>query len=114
MKAEYTMRIKSAIREGYVHSPIIADPMFRDAANFDFELSPDSPAIAAGFEAWDYSNAGTISGTTIGLSTAGGTTAYNANSAHVPMTPAKEQYGFFFKIYNAFYFFFKKLFGNIC
>lgn len=114
MKAEYSMSIKSAIREGYVHSPIIADPMFRDAANFDFELSPDSPAIAAGFEAWDYSNAGTISGTTIGLSTAGGTTAYNANSAHVPMTPAKEQYGFFFKIYNAFYFFFKKLFGNIC
>ena len=114
IKAEYSMSIKSAVREGYIHSPIIANPMFRDAASFDFELSPESPAIAAGFEAWDYSNAGTISGTTVGLSTEGGTTAYNANSAHVPMTPAKEQYSFFFKIYNAFYFFFKNLFGSGC
>lgn len=86
-----SLSIKTAIRKGFIHSPIIADPMFRDAASFDFELSPDSPAIAAGFEPWDYSNAGTLSETTIGLSAEGGNTAYNANSAHVPMTPAKEQ-----------------------
>lgn len=107
----YSLSLKTAQRKGYIHSPTIADPMFRDAANFDFELSPDSPAIAAGFEPWDYSKAGTLSKTTIGLLTEGGTTTYNANSAHVPMTPAKEQNSFFAKIINAFYFFFKNLFG---
>lgn len=109
-----SLSIKTAIRKGFIHSPIIADPMFRDAASFDFELSPDSPAIAAGFEPWDYSNAGTLSETTIGLSTEGGNTAYNANSAHVPMTPAKEQKRFLAEIINAIYFFFKNLFGSIC
>ena len=109
-----SLSIKTAIRNGFIHSPIIADPMFRDAASFDFELSPDSPAIAAGFEPWDYSNAGTLSETTIGLSAEGGNTAYNANSAHVPMTPAKEQKRFLAEIINAIYFFFKNLFGSIC
>lgn len=112
--AYQSMSIKTAIRKGYVHSPIIADPMFRDAANYDFELSSDSPAIAAGFETWDYSNAGTLPESTIGLSTVGGTTAYNASSAIVPMTPAKEQGRFFFTIINAIYFFFKDIFGSIC
>ena len=88
--ANRSMSMNTAIRKDYVHSPIIADPMFRDAANYNFELSPDSPAIAAGFETWDYSNAGTLADSTIRLSTEGGTTAYNASSAPVPMTPAKE------------------------
>lgn len=112
--ASDSMSLGTAIRKDYVHSPTVADPMFRDAANFDFELSPDSPAIAAGFETWDYSNAGTLSETTIGLSSVGGTTAYNANSAQVPMTSAKEPWHFFIKIYNALCFFFNKLFGKIC
>jgi len=112
--AKRSMSLDSAIRKGYIHSPVIADPMFRDAANFDFELSPDSPSIAAGFEPWDYSNAGTVSGTTVGLSTEGGTTAYNANSAQVPMTPTKVHGRIFFKVINAIYFFFKNLFGSVC
>ncbi len=112
--AKRSMSLNTAIRKNYVHSPIIADPMFRDAANYDFELSPDSPAIAAGFETWDYSNAGTLAGSTIGLSTEGGTTAYNASSAPVPMTPAKEPGRFFINIYNAIYFFFKNLFTAVC
>ena len=110
-RPDCSLSIKTTQRTGYIHSPIIADPMFRDAANFDFELSPDSPSIAAGFEPWDYSNAGTLPGTTIGLSSEGGTTAYNANSSHVPMTPAREQNCFFAEIINAIYFFFKNLFG---
>ena len=109
-----SMSLETAIRKGYIHSPTVADPMFRDAANYNFEISPDSPAIAVGFEPWDYSNAGTLSGSTVGLSTEGGTTAYNTSSAHVPMTSAKEKDHFFIKIYNAFYFFFKNLFGSIC
>ena len=113
-RPDCSLSIKTAQRKGYIHSPIIADPMFRDAANFDFELSPDSPSIAAGFEPWNYSNAGTLPGTIIGLSSEGGTTAYNANSSHVPMTPAREQNRFFAEIINAIYFFFKNLFGSIC
>ena len=113
-KPKRSMGIKTAVRKGIITAPIIKDPMFKDASDFDFELSSDSPAIAAGFEPWDYSNAGTLSGTTIGVSAEGGQTPYNANSSSVPMTPAKEQFGFFFKIYNAFYFFFKNLFGGLC
>ena len=113
-KISKALSMDSAIRKGLINDPIIADPMFRDAGNFDFTLDPNSPAIAAGFETWDYSNAGTVSGTTIGLGTEGGTTPYNANSAHVPLTPAKEPGSFFFKIINAIYFFFKNLFEAVC
>ena len=109
-----SMSIKTAIRKGYVHSPTVADPMFRDASNFDFALNSDSPAIDAGFIPWDYSNAGTLPKTVIGLSAEGGTTAYNASSAQVPMTPAKEANRFFANVINAVYFFFSKLFGSIC
>ena len=86
------MGIRTAVRKGYITEPTIADPMFKNAAEFDFELSPDSPAIKAGFEAWDYGNAGTLKGTTVGLSLGGGQTPYNAHSACVPMTQAKERY----------------------
>ena len=97
-KPKRSMGIKTAVRKGIITAPIIKDPMFKDASDFDFELSPESPAIAAGFEPWDYSNAGTVSGTTVGLSTEGGTTAYNANSAQVPMTPTKVHGRIFFKV----------------
>lgn len=86
------MGIRTAVRKGYITEPTIADPMFKNAAEFDFELNPDSPAIKAGFEAWDYGNAGTLKGTTVGLSLGGGQTPYNAHSACVPMTQAKERY----------------------
>lgn len=66
--------------------------------------APDSPAIAAGFEPWDYADAGTVKGTVIGTATEGGATPYNAESAHVPMTKAKESFHFlvefFCKIIN--------------
>ena len=37
---------------------IIADPMFINAANFDFRLKPDSPVLKTGFKPFDYSKAG--------------------------------------------------------
>ncbi|MCK4998765.1 MAG: hypothetical protein KAS23_04490, partial [Anaerohalosphaera sp.] len=37
---------------------IVADPMFFDAANFDFRLKPDSPVTGTGFKPFDYSTAG--------------------------------------------------------
>ena len=105
--------IRTAVRKGIINNPIVKDPMFRDVANFDFELSSNSPAIKAGFEKWDYSEAGTLSGTTIGISAEGGQTPYNANSSSVPMTPSKE---LFHCVLNAFCIvvdFFKNLFGEL-
>ena len=37
---------------------VIADPVFVNAANDDFRLKPDSPALEVGFEPFDYSRAG--------------------------------------------------------
>jgi hypothetical protein len=39
-------------------SSVVADPMFVDPENLDFTLDPASPAIALGFETWDWTAAG--------------------------------------------------------
>ncbi len=83
---EEVYSLATAQNKNFVHFPVIADPLFKDAENFDFTLSEESPAFAANFEAWDYSAAGTLEGTTIGLSKEGGKTAYNANSVQVPVS----------------------------
>ena len=41
---------------------VYADPLFENAAANDFRLKPNSPAIALGFETWDYSVSGTAGG----------------------------------------------------
>lgn len=46
---------------GYYNGGVYADPMFRDAKNFDFTLSDDSPALTEiGFKTWNYNTAGTL------------------------------------------------------
>ena len=94
------LRIETAERKGMINNPVVADPMFRDAANYDFELSDDSPAIKAGFKKWDYSQAGTVKGTTVGLDTAGGETPYNAESKPVDMKSSREPWHVFRAIWN--------------
>ncbi len=78
------INLATAQKEGFINYPIIADPGFKDAKNFDFTLTEESPAVSTNFEIWDYSLAGTIEGTTIGLTKEGGKTAYNAEAKAQP------------------------------
>ena len=103
------MGIRTAVRKGIITNPIIADPMFKNAAEFDFELSSDSPAVKAGFETWDYSNAGTLKGTVIGISDAGGMTPYNYKAAPVPLTPSRELFHCLMEFICSVYDFFTKV-----
>ncbi|MCQ2471485.1 MAG: right-handed parallel beta-helix repeat-containing protein [Clostridia bacterium] len=46
---------------GYYNNAVYADPLFRDAENFDFTLADNSPALSEiGFETWNYNTAGTL------------------------------------------------------
>lgn len=81
---ENTYSLSQAQQENFIHNPIVADPLFKDALNFDFTLSENSPAFEANFEAWDYSVAGTLKGTIIGLGINGGETLYNEEAQLQP------------------------------
>ncbi len=78
------INLATAQKDGFVNYPVIAAPGFKDAQNFDFTLTEESPAVASNFEIWDYSLAGTIDGTIIGLTKEGGKTAYNAEAKAQP------------------------------
>ena len=104
------LSIETAQRKGYIHNPVVADPCFKDAKNYNFELSDNSPAISAGFEKWDISQAGTLKNSVIGINTCGGTTPYNAESAPVEMKSTREPWHIFRTIINWFYNIFQKLF----
>jgi len=55
------MAIPKMRRMGYYKNALVADPLFRDPASFDFTLALNSPAITElGFEAWDYGIAGRL------------------------------------------------------
>ncbi len=79
------LTLSMAKSDGFINYPIIADPGFKDAQNFDFTLTEDSPAVATNFEIWDYSVAGTIKDSVIGLSMEGGKTPYNAEAKSQPV-----------------------------
>ena len=75
------MSLATAQRKGLIGENTVADPQFADPLHFDFELAETSPAVLGGFEPWDYSFAGTLKGTVLGVGREGGTTPYNAHSA---------------------------------
>lgn len=104
------MSLRTAERKGYIHNALVADPMFKDAASFDFSIDADSPVLSAGFESWDYTNAGTLTGTTIGLSHAGGQTAYNAEASAQSYTAVSSPWIFLRDFLLKIIAFFKKLF----
>lgn len=110
---------KKALKKGRVSdSTVIADPLFTDAANYDFTLCEDSPAFDRGFKEWDYGEAGTKSGTVIGLSKAGGQTAYNSVDAQCVIKTPRLKFlvrlaEFFDELFGRIAAFFKKIFGVI-
>ena len=104
------MSYETARRKGFVRSGVVLDPMFRDAAQFDFSLAEDSPVFALGFEAFDYSAAGTVKDTVIGLSARGGETPYNAHADAQAYVCAKEPFHFLLMLWYKLVDFFTGLF----
>ena len=104
------MSYETAKRKGWIENSAVANPMFRDAKNFDFEIKDGSPAPANGFERFDYSNAGTKAGTVIGVSLEGGKTPYNSQSAVVEYTASREPFHVFLIIWYKIVDFFGKIF----
>ena len=107
------VNVETAERRGIVHNPIVLDPGFKDAANYDFTLTGSSAAVTAGFEPWDISNAGTLKNTTVGTDTAGGTTPYNADSRSVDLKSSKEPWSFFRDLFNRICRYFRQLFATL-
>lgn len=115
---EQAVPLKKAVKKGYVDTSVVTDPMFTDAANYDFTLREDSPVFGndIGFKAWDYGKAGTVKGSLIGTQYTGGMTAYNTNVSQCVYHPANLKAGtkiarFFRNIFKAIGDFFKNLFG---
>ncbi len=104
--ANRSMTVKQAEKKGWLEDSVVVDPKFRDAANFDFTLAEDSPVLQQGFEPWDYSAAGTVAGTVVGLNHAGGQTPYNAGAK-------PQQYKASFTVWTRFLHFFRVAFDWI-
>ena len=84
-----SMPISTAEKKGLLNNCIFTDPMFTDPQNFDFTFSDGGETVAEyGFEAWDYSNAGTLRDSIIGLDRAGGQTGYNDEAKAQTLNPA--------------------------
>ena len=98
-----TLSIEKAEKKGLVNDPVIDSPMFKDIENFDFEFTPYSPICNIFFEEWDYQQAGTLKGSTVGIDTQGGQTAYNANAHTVPYTRAKTPFEPFIALKRLFF-----------
>ncbi len=105
-----SMGFETAKRKGLIKNSVAADPLFKDAKNFDFEIEAGSPALENGFKEFDYSLAGTKAGTVIGVSSQGGKTPYNSQSSVVEYTAAKEPFHIFLVIWYRIVDFFTGLF----
>ena len=94
------MSLATAQRKGLIGKNTVADPQFADPLHFDFTLKETSPALKKGFECWDYSNAGTLPGTVIGLNGEGGQTAYNDHAAAQTPLGSRVKLAFFKELIN--------------
>ena len=63
---------------GHEQGSIIADPQFKDPAQYDFHLADDSPALKLGFKPFDYTKAGVY-----------GEPEWKAKAAEVTFPPLK-------------------------
>ena len=99
-EADDAMSLATARRKGIIGDNIVADPQFVDPLAFDFTLKETSPALQNGFESWDYSAAGTLPGTVIGLTTEGGQTAYNDHAAAQTPGGSRVKLAFFKELLN--------------
>lgn len=105
-----SMGFETVKHKGLIKNSVAADPLFKDAKNFDFEIEAGSPALENGFKEFDYSLAGTKAGTVIGVSSQGGKTPYNSQSSAVEYTAAKEPFHIFLVIWYRIVDFFTGLF----
>ena len=104
----------SAEERNVLGSAIYRNPGFKDALSFDFSLDENSAAVRLGFEPFDYSKAGTLKGTRVGLTREGGLTAYNSETKDYADRPAAPSFiekvkQFFSKIFDRFKSLFEKI-----
>lgn len=84
---------QDAEERGLLNSAMYLDPGFVNASSYDFSFSGDSAAVKLGFEPFDYTEAGTVKNTTIGISRAGGQTSYNRNTGKYDSRTASISFG---------------------
>lgn len=72
-----------AAEQGFLGGTVVDDPLFVDPRNFDFAYAGDSLALWLGYVPWDYNEAGTIAGSTVGFNRDGGDTGYRDGAAQV-------------------------------
>lgn len=84
---------QNAEKRNVLGSALYRNPGFRDASSFDFALDNNADAVKLGFEPFDYSKAGTIENTTVGLTHKGGCTVYNAGTKEYGSRPAVLSFG---------------------
>ena len=99
-ESDNAMSLATAQRKGIIGDNIVADPQFADPLAFDFTLKETSPALQNGFESWDYTTAGTLPGTVIGLNGQGGQTAYNDHAAAQTPRGSRVKLAFFKELIN--------------
>ncbi|MCR5484576.1 MAG: right-handed parallel beta-helix repeat-containing protein [Clostridiales bacterium] len=81
--------LKQAEMCDFIHLPVLSDPLFKDAENFDFTFSDEKTAEDMGFDIWDYDDAGTLAGSVIGTDHEGGTLRYNDGAKALDKTEIK-------------------------
>ena len=80
-------------------SAVFVDPGFADALAFDFALGENSNAVKLGFKPFDYTAAGTLKGTKVGLTREGGSVIFNEGTKEHTERPASVPFGEKFKLF---------------